>query len=112
MLVAGFLTLVGLARAGTILFWNVLPAHTPAYGAGTSHRLTTATLGLLSLSLLLAVAASPMKRYTDATAAQLADRNRYADAVLNAVGGSAAQTTRPYRGGEGDVKLPSKGNTP
>ncbi|MFN3436389.1 MAG: monovalent cation/H+ antiporter subunit D [Acidovorax sp.] len=109
---AGFLTLVGLARAGAILFWNVLPGRPDDCSAGSSGRLMTATLSLLALSLLLAVAASPLKRYTDATAAQLADRNGYADAVLNAVGGSAAQTTRPYRGGEGEVKLPGKAVAP
>lgn len=109
---AGFLTLVGLARAGAILFWNVLPGRPDHCHAGSSGRLMAATLGLLALSLMLAAAASPMKRYTDAAAAQLADRNGYADAVLKAVGGSAAQTTRPYRGGEGEVKLPGKGDTP
>jgi multicomponent K+:H+ antiporter subunit D len=105
---AGFLTLLGLARAGSILFWNVLPERAGECAAGSSTRLTAATLGLLGISLLLAVAASPMKRYTDAAAAQLADRNLYADAVLQAVGGAAARTTRPYNGGEGEVRLPPK----
>ncbi|MBX9834415.1 MAG: monovalent cation/H+ antiporter subunit D, partial [Burkholderiaceae bacterium] len=109
---AGFLTLVGLARAGSILFWNVLPGRPNDCRAGSSGRLMAATLSLLALSLLLAVAASPLKRYTDAAAAQLADRNGYADAVLSAVDGAAAQTTRPYRGGEGEVKLPGKAVTP
>ena len=66
-----------------------------------------ATLSLLTLSLLLAVAASPLKRYTDAAAAQLADRAAYAEAVLGPLGGAAATTTRPYRGGEGEVRLPA-----
>lgn len=106
VLVGGLLTLVGLARAGTILFWNTVPtAHAPA-ASGGSWRLTSATLGLLGLSLLLAVLASPMKRYTDAAAAQLAERTTYANAVLAAQGGPAAATTRPYRGGEGEVRLP------
>lgn len=56
---AGFLTLVGLARAGAILFWNVLPGRTDDCRAGSSGRLMAATLTLLALSLLLAVAASP-----------------------------------------------------
>lgn len=112
VLLAGFLTLVGLARAGSILFWNVLPTDGQQTGAGGSWQLTSATLGLLALSLLLAVAASPLKRYTDAAAVQLADRALYADAVLGPVGGAAAQTTRPYRGGEGEVKLPDTGDKP
>lgn len=112
LLVAGFLTLIGLARAGSILFWSVLPADGQPAHAGGSWRLTAATLGLLTLSLLLAVAASPMKRYTDAAAAQLADRAGYARAVLGSVGGAAATTTRPYRGGTGDVILPTPGGKP
>jgi len=112
VLVTSVLTMVGLARAGAILFWNVLPAGGQPVHGGTSARLTLATLGLLSLSLVLAVAASPLKRYTDAAAAQLADRAAYAKAVLGPVGGAAAQTTRPYRAGEGEVILPAKGDTP
>lgn len=112
VLLAGFLTLVGLARAGSILFWNVLPTEGQQSGAGGSWQLTSATLGLLALSLLLAVAASPLKRYTDAAALQLADRALYAEAVLGPVGGAAARTTRPYRGGEGEVKLPDTGDKP
>jgi len=106
VLVVSFLTLIGLARAGSILFWNVLPGNSQSVGAGTSSRLVMATVSLLSLSLLLAVAASPLKRYTDAAAAQLADRAAYAEAVLGPIGGVAAATTRPYRGGEGEVRLP------
>jgi len=106
VLVAGFLTLVGLARAGSILFWQVLPIETHAVSSGSSWRLTSATVGLLGLSLVLAVAASPMKRYTDAAAAQLGDRAGYARAVLGAQGGPAAVTTRPYQGGAGEVRLP------
>ncbi len=107
VLVVSFLTLIGLARAGSILFWNVLPASNHSVRSGTSSRLVLATLSLLALSLLLAVAASPLKRYTDAAAAQLADRAAYAKAVLGPVGGAAATTTRPYIGGTGEVRLPA-----
>jgi len=107
VLVVSFLTMIGLARAGSILFWNVLPAGKLPVRPGASSRLTLATLGLLALSLLLAVAASPLKRYTDAAAVQLADRAAYARAVLGPLGGAAATTTRPYRGGEGEVRLPA-----
>lgn len=105
---AGLLSLVGLARAGVILFWNVLPNHATHSHAGGSLRLTGATLGLLALSLVLAIAAAPIKRYTDATAAQLADQGAYARAVL----GGTHDTTRPYRGGEGDIRLPGQGAAP
>ncbi|MEO5658835.1 MAG: proton-conducting transporter membrane subunit, partial [Polaromonas sp.] len=112
VLVTSVMTMVGLARAGSILFWNVLPEGRHSIRAGSSLRLTRATLGLLGLSLLLAVAASPLKRYTDAAALQLADRGAYARAVLGSVGGAAADTTRPYRGGEGEVMLPAPKGKP
>lgn len=108
---AGFFTLVGLARAGSILFWNVLPDTSPHTPAGSSARLTTATLGLLALSLVLAAAAAPVKRYTDATAAQLADQGAYARAVLDSLEGGRIPSTRPYRGGEGEVRLPARGDS-
>lgn len=104
---AGFLTLVGLARAGSILFWSTLPVRQAPVAAGVSSRMLLATFGLLSTSLMLAAAASPMMRYTDAAAAQLADRAAYARAVLGSVGGEAADTTRPYRAGAGEVILPA-----
>ena len=112
VLSAGFLTLVGLARAGSILFWQVLPGNNNMSNSGASWRLTSATLGLLGLSLVLAAFASPLKRYTDAAALQLADRTAYSEAVLGSVGGAGAQTVRPYRGGIGDVKLPLQGDKP
>jgi len=112
VLTGGFLTLVGLARAGAILFWQVLPTDGQPVASGSSWRLTSATLGLLGLSLVLAVAASPLKRYTDAAAAQLSDPAVYARAVLGQIGTISSVSTRPYRGGEGEVKLPIKGDAP
>ena len=112
VLITSVMTLVGLARAGSMLFWNVLPEGKHTIRPGSSARLTRATLGLLALSLLLAVAASPLKRYTDAAALQLADRAAYAQAVLGPVGGAAADTTRPYRAGKGEVVLPAQKETP
>jgi multicomponent K+:H+ antiporter subunit D len=110
VLIAGFLTLIGLARAGSILFWSVQPARQAPLAAGVSSRTMLATFSLLAMSLLLAAAASPMMRYTNAAAAQLADRDAYARAVLGAQGGVTADTTRPYRGGEGEVILPTPTN--
>ena len=112
VLVAGFLTLVGLARAGAILFWQVLPTEQRPVYPGSSWRLTSATVGLLGLSLVLAVAASPLKRYTDVAAAQLSTPAVYAEAVLGQLGGMSAVSTRPYRGGAEEIKLPAKKDTP
>jgi multicomponent K+:H+ antiporter subunit D len=118
VLVASFLSLIGLARAGSTLFWSVLPEPPPPTASsalsstGLSTPVLASTLGLLALGLMLAAGASPMKRYTDAAAAQLADRAAYANAVLGPLGGAAAETTRPYRGGKGEVILPNKGAQP
>jgi multicomponent K+:H+ antiporter subunit D len=93
----GLLTLVGLARAGSVLFWAVRP-EIPGSGAGASPRLIGATLLLLGLSVLMSVFAAPIQRYTAAAALQLQDRAAYAGAVMPESGGAEAQTTRPYRG--------------
>ena len=112
VLSCGVLTLIGLARAGVILFWQVLPTDGQHATSGSSWRLTSATMGLLVLSLILAAAASPMKRYTDAAAAQLSDPGVYAKAVLGQIGHPSSVSTKPYRGGEGEIKLPTTGDTP
>jgi multicomponent K+:H+ antiporter subunit D len=89
----GFLTLVGLARAGSVLFWSVRP-EVPGGSAGASPSLVGATLALLGMSVLLSVFAAPVQRYTTDAARQLGDRAAYARAVL---GDADAATTRPYR---------------
>ncbi|MFM6986980.1 MAG: monovalent cation/H+ antiporter subunit D [Hydrogenophaga sp.] len=100
VLAVGFLTIVGLARAGVIVFWHVQPA-TDAGAAGTSPRLLVPVWTFMALTVALAVLASPVKRYTDAAASQLASQADYARAVLGQVPGVPAQTTRPYDGHRG-----------
>jgi multicomponent K+:H+ antiporter subunit D len=95
VLAVGFLTLVGLARAGSILFWHVRD-DMPVAAAGASPKLLTATLGLLAATVAMSIAAAPLQRYTDAAARQLTDRQAYARAVLGPAG-LDSQTTRPYR---------------
>jgi multicomponent K+:H+ antiporter subunit D len=93
VLVAGLLTIVGLARAGSILFWHVRedqPACTPS---GASARLQAAVALLMALTVALTVFAGPVQRYTAAAAGQLVDRAAYGRAVL----GEGVQTRRPYR---------------
>ena len=90
----GFLTLVGLARAGSVLFWHVRP-ELPAVGpAGASPKLVGATMALFGATVAMSVFAAPIQRYTDEAAKQLVDRKAYARAVL---GSEALDTTRPYR---------------
>ncbi|MCX7659293.1 monovalent cation/H+ antiporter subunit D [Caldimonas sp.] len=93
----GFLTLVGLARAGSILFWHVRDDRPAIGGSGASPRLLVPTLALLAASVALSVWAAPIQRYTEAAALQLVDRAAYARAALPEMGGEAARTTRPYR---------------
>ncbi|MDZ7811752.1 MAG: monovalent cation/H+ antiporter subunit D [Ideonella sp.] len=96
ILSVGFVTIVGLARAGVIIFWHVQPApggHVVA--SGGSPKMLSAALVLMVITVGLAASASPIKRYTDATAHQLSDRARYVRAVL---GDQSGRTTRPYDG--------------
>jgi multicomponent K+:H+ antiporter subunit D len=91
----GFLTLIGLARAGSVLFWSVRGDPDSGLAGGPAPpRLLSATLLLLAASVAMSVWAAPLQRYTDAAAAQLLD----GDAMRRAVLGSDAPTVRPYRG--------------
>ncbi|MCX7692143.1 MAG: monovalent cation/H+ antiporter subunit D [Tepidimonas taiwanensis] len=94
---AGLLTLLALVRAGVVMFWHVQPAE-PAPSAGGSGWLLAAPWGLIGLTVLVAVAAGPIKAYTDATARQLADRAGYLQAVLGVAADGGGETTRPYDG--------------
>jgi multicomponent K+:H+ antiporter subunit D len=94
VLLVGFLTLIGLARAGSVLFWSVRPElRDSGTAAGASPRLVLATVSLIGAGVLMSALAGPLKRYTDAAAVQLTDRRAYQEAVLGAAG---AQTTQPY----------------
>ena len=94
----GFLSIVGLARAGVVVFWHVQPAQGHEAGAsGSSLKLLSAVWIIMLLTAALAVFASPLKRYTDATALQLADQALYVRAVLGP-DRAATPTTRPYDG--------------
>ncbi len=90
----GFLTMVGLARAGSVLFWHVREDLPSAASSGGSAKLLSATLALLAATVAMSVFAAPIQRYTAAAAQQLGDRAAYAKAVL---GSERSETTRPYR---------------
>lgn len=99
VLTVGFFSIVGLARAGVVVFWHVQPdAHDAAPSAGNSGKLLSAIGSFMVLTVLMAVFASPVKRYTDATAAQLSDTAAYARAVLGVSPGGLSNSTRPYDG--------------
>jgi multicomponent K+:H+ antiporter subunit D len=104
VLAVGFCTLIALARAGGVLFWNVqspsptepggvpIPAATVA-----SPQLLVATLMPLALVVAMSLFAAPLQRYANATALQLGDRAAYARAVLGEANGQPINSTRPYR---------------
>lgn len=101
VLSVGLLGMIGLARAGVILFWHVPPDIQPDQPAPSTNRvLLSMTMLLLSMGFFMAMFAAPMKRYMDATAQQLLDRPAYAQAVLGLQGGDLRQntTTRRYLG--------------
>lgn len=108
VLVVGFLTIIGLARAGVVLFWHVEPDD-DSHDAGRSPRMLGAAASLMVLTVLMAVMASPIKRYTDATAQQLADKAFYAQTILKRQGGVELRTTLPYDGSRGPFVRPSVG---
>ncbi len=89
----GLLTMIGLARAGSIVFWAAR-VDLPAGGAPASWRAWAPSAVLLGAGVALSVFAAPAQRYTAAAAVQLQDRAAYARAVL---GGERAESTRPFR---------------
>lgn len=104
----GFFTIVGLARAGVVVFWHIQPEPShQVVSSGSSPKLLSATWLFMGMTVAMAVFASPVKRYTDATALQLLDKAGYAAAVLRSQGGAKAQTTRPYDGNPAAAPAPA-----
>ena len=89
ILISSLVTILGLARAGTAIFWKSHGLETPeGYVAeapqdAPSNALTFVTVtGMLMLLALYTVAAGPVMRYAEATAADLFDRSAYVETVL------------------------------
>jgi multicomponent K+:H+ antiporter subunit D len=80
LLASSFLAVLALVRVGLVVLWSAkstLPAGAAA-GAGRHAGAGLLVCGVIALAVL----AQPVKRYTDATAAQLADAASYVSAVL------------------------------
>jgi multicomponent K+:H+ antiporter subunit D len=92
----GLFLLLALSRVIGVVFWGVR-AGEPRSTVTVPPGAAAAMLSLLALLLAMAVAAGPLKRYTDAAARQLADIDAYAGAVLP--GGAGADTARPMAPG-------------
>jgi multicomponent K+:H+ antiporter subunit D len=79
VLVAGLMSVIALARAGSLLFWKTLKGAPAAVALPMAQA--APAIALIAALLLLSVFAGPVKRYADATAAQLADVAGYRAAV-------------------------------
>jgi multicomponent K+:H+ antiporter subunit D len=90
VLATGLLAMIGLARAGSALFWKTTGAPEPAARPRLAEL--APTVALLACGAALAFLAAPVQRFADAAAEQLADRRLYAATVLPAAG---EPTTRP-----------------
>jgi len=95
VLLSGLLSIVALSRTGTRLLWAI-PASRAYTGvpdvAPHGSRAKLAACALLLAGVVAAtVLAGPLKRYLDATAAQLLDREAYVQAILPA---QASQTSQ------------------
>jgi len=121
---SGLLALVALARAGSTVFWNTAPRlasepdRTQASAVSARLALLLCTGCLLGAGVLMSLFAEPIKRYTDAAAAQLGDAPALAQAVLAAQGGIHPKAVQPYLGapppgtdskGSGDPSLDAGG---
>ncbi len=80
ILVGSLVAILGLARAGSVLFWHTIDA--PSTGEPTPPLATVATFGLVAALVALTVLAGPVTAYLDATAQQLFDREGVIAATL------------------------------
>jgi multicomponent K+:H+ antiporter subunit D len=98
ILIGSLLTIIGFARAGSVLFWKSTAITVPDAEDGetedsaASIQPPLATVGqvapvMLALAVLggLAIFAGPVSAYLDNTSAQLFDRAGYVEAVLSPV---------------------------
>jgi multicomponent K+:H+ antiporter subunit D len=95
LLVSGLMVIVALSRAGSALFWRAgTPMPEPVQARPASQL---SVLFLLSGTVFLMAMAGPTTAYTQAAAAQLADRGGYVDAVTANRGVSmpASQRSKP-----------------
>lgn len=90
ILATGLLTMIGLARGGSALFWKTADAAEPA--ARVDFVALAPTFTLLAFGAALALLAAPVQRFADAAAEQLAEQRLYAASVLHPTG---EPTTRP-----------------
>jgi multicomponent K+:H+ antiporter subunit D len=91
LLGTGFLTMIALGRAGSAVFWKT--TGTPAPAADLTFGQLAPASTVLACGVALALLAAPVLRFTDAAAAQLADRHAYAATIMREPG---QQPIRPF----------------
>ncbi|MEY3747035.1 MAG: hypothetical protein RL194_494 [Pseudomonadota bacterium] len=85
ILIAGLLTTVALAKAGSRLFWETpseAEALPPATQTAAHWRQTAACFGLMTIAVLLVVLARPLSDFCQRTAMQLHEPADYIHAVI------------------------------
>jgi multicomponent K+:H+ antiporter subunit D len=102
VLSASLATMVALARAGSVLFWEAGAARPAAAPSAPAH--TLALTSLLAAVLASAAAAGPVSAYSAAAARQLHERQGYIRAVLDAAPVPAAHDIRREMRERGDAK--------
>jgi multicomponent K+:H+ antiporter subunit D len=80
LLGTGLAALVSVARAGSAVFWRVLPG-LPT-GATARPVALAPAVALAATGVAMVAFAAPLKSFTDAAAAQILDRSAYVKAVL------------------------------
>jgi multicomponent K+:H+ antiporter subunit D len=94
VLLAGFIMIISMARTGTLLFYQLLPATEKARASSDKGHYKTAAkplnkvaslaiIGLFITSPLLVIFAQPVTLFTESVAKQQFDNKSYIDAVLS-----------------------------
>lgn len=78
LLIGSFLTVIAYSRAGSIVFWRTVDGHLEKPDP-LNGRISVAAGALTALAVVMVVLAGPITRYTDATAAQLYNKDAYID---------------------------------
>jgi multicomponent K+:H+ antiporter subunit D len=82
---AGLMMIIAMARSGSWLFYRTESKQTPSVGAHLNIPAMAVVIGLFLTSPILVIWANPITHFTQMTAQQHFDSQRYIQAVLSAV---------------------------
>ncbi len=82
VLVTGLVSVIALARSGSLLFYRTHTGHDPAAPTPPTNAALAPVVGLLLLVIGMVIWAGPVSDYATATAAQLLQPRQYIEAVL------------------------------